>query len=70
MTDFCGWWATEPSGEPHLKNISFHCEPLQFFGLIGEVGSGKSGLLSALIGEIPYYKGKLKLNGKLAYVEQ
>jgi ABC-type multidrug transport system fused ATPase/permease subunit len=38
--------------------------------VIGEVGSGKSGLLLALAGELPYFTGRIALNGRVAYVEQ
>jgi ATP-binding cassette, subfamily C (CFTR/MRP), member 4 len=34
------------------------------------VGSGKSGLLGAILGEIPYYAGTLSIKGSIAYVEQ
>ena len=37
---------------------------------MGKVGSGKSGLLSAILEEIPYYSGLLKMQGSKAYVEQ
>jgi len=30
-----------------------------FYGITGKVGSGKSGLLGAILGEIPYFSGKL-----------
>ena len=34
------------------------------------MGSGKSGLIGAILKEIPYYSGKLEVEGKIAYVEQ
>lgn len=36
----------------------------------GMVGSGKSSLLSCILGEIPKLSGTVKVNGKLAYVAQ
>ena len=70
MLNFSGWWSVEPSSEPQLKDITLHSRPLQFLGIMGEVGSGKSGLLLALTGEIPYFTGHISLNGRVAYVEQ
>jgi ATP-binding cassette subfamily C (CFTR/MRP) protein 4 len=34
------------------------------------VGSGKSGLLGAILGEIPYYSGSIAIGGSISYVEQ
>ena len=34
------------------------------------MGSGKSGLIGAILKEIPYFSGKLEVEGKIAYVEQ
>jgi ABC-type multidrug transport system ATPase subunit len=38
--------------------------------VVGSVGSGKSSLISALLGELPRTEGSLKLNGSLAYAAQ
>lgn len=41
-----------------LSDISFHIEPGEFIGIIGENGAGKSSLCQALVGIIPnFYKG-------------
>lgn len=38
--------------------------------IIGSIGSGKTSVLLSILKEIPYNTGSLKVNGKLAYVEQ
>jgi ATP-binding cassette subfamily C (CFTR/MRP) protein 4 len=53
-----------------LKNISFEVKPGQLVGVIGAVGSGKSSLLLALLGEMPSIKGESGINGKIFYVSQ
>lgn len=55
---------------PSLKNIHYRFQSPKIYGITGKVGSGKSGLLGAILGEIPYYSGKLEINGTIAYVEQ
>jgi ATP-binding cassette subfamily C (CFTR/MRP) protein 4 len=41
-----------------------------FYGIAGKVGSGKSCLLSAILGELPFYSGEFRVKGSIAYVEQ
>ena len=38
--------------------------------MVGTVGSGKSSLLSALLGEMVRYEGEANVRGKVAYVPQ
>ena len=38
--------------------------------VVGTVGSGKSSLLSALLGEMERYEGEANVRGKVAYVPQ
>lgn len=40
------------------------------YGIAGRVGSGKSGLIGAILREIPYYSGHIEVLGKIVYVEQ
>ncbi|XP_074603997.1 ATP-binding cassette subfamily C member 4-like [Brevipalpus obovatus] len=56
--------------EPCLSNISFHLKPGELLIVIGPVGSGKTSLLLALLGEIPLDVEKLALKGKIGYVSQ
>ncbi|CAF1094580.1 unnamed protein product [Didymodactylos carnosus] len=53
-----------------LKNIEFNTQPGDIIAVIGPVGSGKSSLLQTLCGEIPYFDGKISLNGRFCYVPQ
>ncbi len=66
---FKGYWREDFSA-PSLKDIHFHFHSRRLYGITGKVGSGKSGLLGAILGEIPYYSGKIAVKGSIAYVEQ
>ena len=54
--------------EAQLSDINLSFKKCCFYGITGRVGSGKSGLLGAILQEIPYYTGKFKINGTIAYV--
>jgi len=56
--------------EASLKRLSVQFKKGLFYGIAGKVGSGKSGILSAILHEIPYYSGELLVSGTIAYVEQ
>lgn len=70
MENFNGYWKTDDLETPSLKNINLRINRNQFYGVTGRVGSGKSGLLNVILGEIPYYSGKIAVNGSVNYVEQ
>jgi ATP-binding cassette, subfamily C (CFTR/MRP), member 1 len=53
-----------------LRNISLRVEHNQLVAIVGTVGSGKSSLLSALLGEMEKMSGRANTNGKIAYVSQ
>jgi ABC-type multidrug transport system fused ATPase/permease subunit len=53
-----------------LKNINLRVFHGMRVAVCGTVGSGKSSLLSCIIGEIPKLSGTLKVCGKKAYVAQ
>ncbi|CAD8116510.1 unnamed protein product [Paramecium sonneborni] len=58
-----------------LKNIQLTIKPGQFVSLIGDIGSGKSSLIQALIGEMVYeneeqQQPNIKIYGNIAYVGQ
>jgi ABC-type multidrug transport system fused ATPase/permease subunit len=53
-----------------LKDISLFFQQGVFYGITGRVGSGKSGLLGAILGELPFYSGHFALKGRISYVEQ
>ncbi|KAJ3309499.1 hypothetical protein HDV04_005991 [Boothiomyces sp. JEL0838] len=53
-----------------LENIDISVKKGAKIGIIGPVGSGKSSLLSAIIGEMPKVSGTLNIGGRLAYCSQ
>ncbi|PIC15233.1 hypothetical protein B9Z55_022287 [Caenorhabditis nigoni] len=53
-----------------LHNISFDIKRGQLVAVVGRVGSGKSSLLHALLGEMNKLSGSVQVNGSVAYVPQ
>ncbi|XP_063105386.1 ATP-binding cassette sub-family C member 12 isoform X3 [Cavia porcellus] len=64
--------AEEQDGKPKpaLHNISFVVRKGKVLGICGNVGSGKSSLIAALLGQMQLQKGIVAVNGSLAYVSQ
>ncbi|CAH2053853.1 unnamed protein product [Thlaspi arvense] len=58
------------SASPTLKDINFKVFPGMKVAVCGTVGSGKSSLLSSILGEVPKISGSLKVCGTKAYVAQ
>ncbi|XP_053387089.1 multidrug resistance-associated protein 1-like [Mercenaria mercenaria] len=55
---------------PVLTNINLKVEQGELIAVVGQVGSGKSSLISACLGEMVRLSGKVTLKGKVAYVPQ
>lgn len=53
-----------------LRNINLSIPRGAFVCVIGRIGSGKSALMAALIGEMRQIKGNLELGGTLSYTAQ
>ena len=53
-----------------LKNISIEVPKGSLVAVVGSVGSGKSSLLSAILGEMDKVEGKVNQIGKIGYVPQ
>uniref|UniRef100_A0A1X7UYE0 ABC transmembrane type-1 domain-containing protein n=1 Tax=Amphimedon queenslandica TaxID=400682 RepID=A0A1X7UYE0_AMPQE len=53
-----------------LSNIELSIKPEELVAVVGPVGSGKSALISAIIGEMNKLKGSVVLRGRVAYVPQ
>ncbi|CAH8436418.1 unnamed protein product [Dicrocoelium dendriticum] len=62
-----GW---DPEGDPVLQNISVQFPEGQLTSIMGSVGSGKSSLLRALLGDMEVFSGRLNIRGSVAYVPQ
>ncbi|XP_062120260.1 ABC transporter C family member 10-like [Humulus lupulus] len=56
--------------KPTLRNINLQVSPGEKMAICGEVGSGKSSLLAAILGEVPAVQGNIQVYGKIAYVSQ
>ncbi|KAG7197439.1 hypothetical protein KM043_013293 [Ampulex compressa] len=63
-------WDMENADRPVLRNINFQIEPGQLIAIVGTVGSGKSSLVSALLGEMDKISGRVNTKGSIAYVSQ
>jgi len=53
-----------------LRNINFQCYAGEFVAIVGEVGSGKTSLLKAILGEMQKVSGELRVEGSVAYFGQ
>lgn len=63
----CGWG----DGRFSLRSLSFTLQPGELMGVAGAVGSGKSSLLLALLGELPWTQGiGWAARGAVAYIPQ
>ncbi|XP_035829879.1 multidrug resistance-associated protein 1 [Aplysia californica] len=55
---------------PTLRNISLEVKPGSLVAVVGSVGSGKSSLLSAIMGEMNKVSGSVTVKSSMAYVPQ
>ena len=62
------WTANQ--AEPTLVNVNISVKKGELVAVVGRVGSGKSSLISAILGEMTRSKGRVKLRGSVAYVSQ
>ncbi|EAT83470.2 hypothetical protein SNOG_09278 [Parastagonospora nodorum SN15] len=58
------------SERPTLENINFSAHKGELACIVGRVGSGKSSLLQAVLGDLWKVNGEVVLRGKTAYVPQ
>ncbi|KAK8935796.1 ABC transporter C family member 8 [Platanthera zijinensis] len=63
-------WEVEDAAVPTLKNIDLVIRRGKKIAVCGPVGSGKSSLIQALLGEIPKISGSVHVLGSIAYVSQ
>ena len=50
--------------------MNFDIKKGELIAIVGTVGSGKSSLLSGLLGEMHKYNGTINVNGTISYVPQ
>ncbi|KAJ8898619.1 hypothetical protein K2173_004232 [Erythroxylum novogranatense] len=62
-------WEDEAEGEV-LKDINIEIKKGELSAIVGTVGSGKSSLLAAILGEMHKISGKVRVCGTTAYVAQ
>ncbi|NXH19318.1 MRP1 protein, partial [Bucco capensis] len=60
----------EKNGLPVLKNMSVSIPEGCLVAVVGQVGSGKSSFLSAILGEMEKLEGTVQRRGSVAYVSQ
>ncbi|XP_071720080.1 ABC transporter C family member 14-like [Rutidosis leptorrhynchoides] len=63
-------WDDEAADGAVVKNLNFEIKKGQLAAIVGTVGSGKSSLLSSVIGEMHKISGKVRVCGSTAYVAQ
>lgn len=61
-------WSREE--QPILKDINIEIKPGKLVAVVGQVGSGKSSLISAVLGEMERLSGRTNTIGKIAYIPQ
>ena len=65
-----GNFAWEEGGSSILKEINLSIKPGSLIAIVGNVGSGKSSLLSSCLGEMVKISGSVNVVGNTAYVPQ
>lgn len=63
-------WDPEDPSNFSLKNININIPSGQLVAIVGSVGTGKSSLISAILGEMEKIKGEVQIKGSVAYVPQ
>ncbi|XP_049833464.1 multidrug resistance-associated protein 1-like [Schistocerca gregaria] len=65
-----GTFSWGPDENPVLRKINLHIKQSSLVAVVGTVGSGKSSLISAFLGEMNKITGRVNTKGSIAYVPQ
>ncbi|KAK9839590.1 hypothetical protein WJX84_006235 [Apatococcus fuscideae] len=65
-----GTFSWEAGAEPILKNLKMNIWPGQLVMVTGPVGSGKTSLLAAILGELQGPQARVSVTGSVAYTAQ
>ncbi|XP_061856985.1 ATP-binding cassette sub-family C member 2 [Colius striatus] len=60
----------EQDGEAVVRDVTLDIAPGSLVAVVGTVGSGKSSLVCAMLGEMENIKGHINIQGSVAYVPQ
>ncbi|WFD27064.1 hypothetical protein MNAN1_002060 [Malassezia nana] len=63
-------WSVDPSSEPTLRDLDLTIRQGELVALLGRVGDGKSSLLSAVLGDMVRLRGRVMVQGEVAYFSQ
>uniref|UniRef100_A0A8C8R4R5 Canalicular multispecific organic anion transporter 1 n=1 Tax=Pelusios castaneus TaxID=367368 RepID=A0A8C8R4R5_9SAUR len=63
-------FAWEHGAEPVIREVTLDIKAGHLVAVVGAVGSGKSSLVSAVLGEMETLKGHINIQGSVAYVPQ
>lgn len=63
-------WESGKGTTPILRDINLEVKSGQLIAITGRVGSGKSSLLSAILGEMEKLRGYVGICGDVAYTSQ
>lgn len=66
----CSWNQDSLADTFTLRNVTLNVCKGEILAITGPVGSGKSSLLTAVLGEIPVCEGTISYYGKVSYVPQ
>ncbi|XP_017000065.2 probable multidrug resistance-associated protein lethal(2)03659 [Drosophila takahashii] len=69
IRDLRARWSQEHH-DPVLDNVNMSLQGAQLVAVIGPVGSGKSSLVQAILGELPPESGYVKVSGRYSYASQ
>ncbi|XP_064490246.1 multidrug resistance-associated protein 1-like [Ornithodoros turicata] len=65
-----GTFAWSKDASPTLHDVGLRVPKGSLLAIVGSVGSGKSSILSALLGDMVRLKGRVNINGSVAYCPQ